>query len=187
MRHPPWAPDEQDLDEYARAHLSYEVRNAIDQAIAIEQWSGPKSPQWDALLEAFLMHIRLLDDFLGKAVSDDDVSASHYVHGKTFERFLDRDEIDDLNAQVAHLAARRKGARSWPVTDMTERLCVALEEFHNALPDERKPSLKQIPTSIAKWQHRCSRSADLTVSTTTDTHVVTRGYDDPARSQPRHL
>ena len=164
-KHPPWDPTEDDLKQFAKDHIAYEVRSLVEQAQAIAAWTGPTNPTADALIEAFLVHTRLLDDFLGKNTpSGDDVLASHYIVDWTAERFLDSDEVDDVNAQIAHLAARRHGLRSWDVSSITNRACDALDAFHGQVPPYRRSYFKQIPWSTRRWRPYRTRAASITTA-----------------------
>jgi hypothetical protein len=119
------------LDAFARVQIEYEVRMLLQQFGLLERrWRDVqkrrrRSPDavigadGQALLEAVLVHLRLLDDFLGHASQDktpnpphdqDDVFARHWddPSGSPWTRsgFLDS-ERDRVNAKVAHLTGRR--------------------------------------------------------------------------------
>lgn len=63
-----WVPSEQDLREYADRHISYEIRTLLYQVVELDRReSDGNAPDmvYDALIEASLVHLRLLDEFLG--------------------------------------------------------------------------------------------------------------------------
>jgi hypothetical protein len=105
--------------QFAETHIEYEVRMLREQFAALNQLVQKRSrgrpPVGDpflgadgqALLEAILVHLRLLDEFLGGRVPDRrGVYATAWVSAWSAAGFLgaDRDRVD---AKVAHLATRR--------------------------------------------------------------------------------
>lgn len=88
----------------------------------------------NALLEACLIHLRLLDDFLGGRPKGDDVSAQHWLPTWRPRRFLSRQQTVDINAQLAHLAARRQHWNfEWPVRTLAVACAGRFEEFFSEL------------------------------------------------------
>jgi hypothetical protein len=81
-----WEPSPLELDGYACRHIEYEVRMLTQQCEALEaRWSSVQTGRavmgadGQALVEAVLVHLRLLDDFLGgRESSHDDVFAPHW-------------------------------------------------------------------------------------------------------------
>lgn len=139
-----WSPSEQDLEAYADHHIAYEVRTLLYQVVdlARRQRSGrPHDMVYDALVEAPLVHLRLLDEFLGSPLQAqaattrdrDTVFAEHYLPGWTPRPLLTKPERQDLNAQVAHLSGRRQPHFPWSIMDLTVRCCVGLDDFFAAL------------------------------------------------------
>jgi hypothetical protein len=92
-----------------------------------------------AILEAVLVHLRLLDAFLDTPPRGDDVAARHWVKGwktrKRNQRVFTPKMNDRVNAQVAHLAARRRmpGVRPQELGEPVLRCCKRLREFFEAV------------------------------------------------------
>jgi hypothetical protein len=134
---PLWNPTQDELEAYARRHIAYEVSRLVRQARALDNWSGPKDHVWDALLEASLVHIRVLDDFLRKPRFGDDVVAANYAKAKPGE-LLDGRERRAVNGHVHHLTARREPFMDWEIQDLATRCCEAFEGFVASLPPGRQ-------------------------------------------------
>jgi hypothetical protein len=140
-----WEPTENDLKEYAEGPIGYEMEMVVLQLRTLA--AAGAAPHADvvvknALLEACLVHIRLLDDFLGSPVQAepagqndrDDVFAGHWLPGWTPQRFLTHLQISDINAQLAHLAARRQHWNfGWPLSALASACATKFEEFCAAL------------------------------------------------------
>ena len=102
------------LNRFARVEIEYEVRMLLEQfgwleLRAREVSTGTRKDlgaDGQALLEAVLVHLRLLDAFLSGKGTLDDVHAGHWISGWTSRLLGDR-QRDRVNAKVAHLAARR--------------------------------------------------------------------------------
>ena len=64
-----WKPSERSLSAFARRHVGYEVRVLLEQVkeLARRYPNRITDALGDALLEAFFVHLRLLDDFLGRS------------------------------------------------------------------------------------------------------------------------
>ena|SRR5947209_8652432 len=95
----------------------------------------------DALLEAALVHLRLLDDFLGagrqsqapKPGDLDDVFARHWLPSWKPRGFLTPTQRSRINAQLAHLSARRRWRHGWDVPRMATQPCRLLLRFLDEL------------------------------------------------------
>lgn len=139
-----WRPSSAELDRVARRELDYEVRMLLEQHAALEVRTrevreGRRSSlgaDGQALLEAVLVHLRLLDAFLRGGGGRDDVEARHWVPGWT-SRTLGRKQLDRVNVKVAHLAARRATRRTdWKPEELAApvtRCCRNLSAFFDAL------------------------------------------------------
>ena len=153
-----WSPNETGLERYARTHIAYEVRSLVEQAIAFGTWgNATHNETWDALLEAIIVHSRLMHDFLRSHRSSFgmDVLATQYVPGfPTTPTLLTGAEKRDANQQVAHLSASRLAYRPWPVGDITTRAVDLLADFHSRLSRTRSPYFVQIPGSVARWRRQ---------------------------------
>lgn len=147
-----------ELDELrtiAVEHISYEVNTLIDEVRAIRNLSLAglaNTPDGTvlrrALLEGSLVHLRLLDDFFRfkadqpapkKGRPNDDVTAQHYWAEWPPKALLEKAERDGINAQLAHLAARRRGRYLWDLGDLVirtcGRFCVFVDGLRLAHPD----------------------------------------------------
>lgn len=135
---------EHELEGIARDQYSYEVRTLVEQVVALaELGSGPHDPVYLALVEAPLVHLRLLDDFFGKRIpgpdEPDDIVAQHYVDAWAPSHFLKWKVRNTINAQLQHLARRRRVGAKWQLgalcRSMAERHCdfvdlLAVHERH---------------------------------------------------------
>lgn len=118
--------DEDELRRMAR-ELNYETTTLVGQVIAL--YSGifvHGTPVYMALVEAPLVHLRLLDEFcwrttptIRKGQKGDDVYASLYLDGWESDGFLDKEtERDPINAQLQHLLSRRANGYQWRLGDL---------------------------------------------------------------------
>lgn len=99
----------------AQVQIAYEVRTLIGQINELLGRSRDAiDPAYLALVEAPLVHLRLLDDFLGnEKPRKDDVVARHYYPDWEPVRFLTDPQRDSINAQLQHLAGRRQTGANW--------------------------------------------------------------------------
>jgi hypothetical protein len=106
--------------------------------------SSPKSLRENALLEALLVHLRLFDDFFGSSKqtqprqrSDrDDVFARHWLPTWRPRGVLSPVQRSRVNAQLAHLTARRRMKNPWTL-EMVRRTCRVLIAFLDQLEREQ--------------------------------------------------
>jgi hypothetical protein len=144
-----------DLRSIAVEHISYEVTTLIDEVRAVRNLSLAglaHTPDGTvlrrALLEGSLVHLRLLDDFFRfeanpsppkKGKPKDDVTAQHYWAEWPPKALLEKAERDGINAQLAHLAARRRGQYPWHLGELvirtSSRLCIFVDGLRLAHPD----------------------------------------------------
>ena len=78
-----------ELDEFAKHHIRFEVRHLVGQVKALEALQrNPRNPAEQAYLEAALLHVRLLDEFLGGrgAKNRHRTRSSGFVTGTTGSR-----------------------------------------------------------------------------------------------------
>ena len=126
------------LKEVAREHLRYELLMLVEQVELWERWQGPPDAQYDALIEASLVHLRVVNDFLCKQPTKDDIAAVHYAprwHREHHE-VLSHEERDSLNAQLFHLAARREERWGAQLRRLVGRACLEFCEFMAHVDDE---------------------------------------------------
>ena len=95
----------------------------------------------DALLEATLVHLRLLDDFLASSGSHPhDIRASDWVsHGlwQPTDGWLSAAVRQRINWQVAHLSSCRDVWFDWEVRKHGRECCTQLESFMSAVETHR--------------------------------------------------
>jgi hypothetical protein len=141
-----WSRDESELDGYARGALFYEITTLAQQASVLLQRQSegqPHTTETNALIEAALIHLRLLDDFLGSERQTqpagtnppDDVFARHWLPTWEPSGFLSAEERSGIHAQVAHLSSRRS-APGWTIGEMTQRCLNRFGEFLDQLRTE---------------------------------------------------
>jgi hypothetical protein len=103
-----------ELRAYAEDAIDYEVGTLLDQVGRMQ--AGVQDVVFHrALLEAALVHLRILDDFFLKMPhpQHDDVTAKHYLSRWTARSFLSQADRSQINAQLMHLALRRQNAYPW--------------------------------------------------------------------------
>lgn len=91
-----------------------------------------------ALLESFLAHVRLVDEFLGgrERTRPDDIVAGQYVEGWQGRGFLSDADRKRTDRQLLHLTeARRVGREHWPIHIIARGLGDTFLEFIGALPE----------------------------------------------------
>lgn len=134
-----WQPDEAELDAYARGAIFYEITTLAQQASVLLDRHLKRVPhgvETNALIEAALIHLRLLDDFLGSnrqteppgSRPPDDVFACHWLPAWQPQSFLTAVERRDIHAHVAHLSARR-AKPEWLIVDMAQRCLAEFARF----------------------------------------------------------
>lgn len=135
------APSPEQLRTVATVHLPYELRTLLGQVVILVRWSKARDVQWDALLEASLLHIRILHEFLFTKPSRDDVRAVHFAdHWRPADhKVLAEDELRDLNAQLFHLVGRRRESRDWEVGRLTHVACSEFCEFVSVVDEVWQP------------------------------------------------
>lgn len=124
------------LRQMAQGQLAYEVNMLFGQVACISMWErSPDDPEYMALVEAALVHLRLLDDFLGKPPNQqhDDVHAQQFAPTWKPKRFIDPDERKRINAQVQHLAWRRTSGADWDFSALCLGFAEGLSEFLSVL------------------------------------------------------
>ena len=121
-------------------HLRYEMDMLVRTSrVATEE--RDKYRRW-AYLEAFLIHYRVLAEFLTvdenkkrKKVGEfdeSDVTATDFNPG--WRCLVEFAEVDDIHKFVAHLTTRRsQRGRQWMVQEMTSTMLEALGEFRTSL------------------------------------------------------
>ncbi len=155
------APTVEQLDE-AVIHLNYEVSTLVHQAMllhivdhqiavdAIAPLIGARSG-WsvlpildqmagssiDALAEASLLHLLLIDDFLGGPRQEGRVVAEDYGEEWLADRFLSDGDITLISTQLHRLGGRGERGARWPIAAMTMAMVARFEQFLDSVPPER--------------------------------------------------
>jgi hypothetical protein len=135
----------------ASRYLSYHVKMLVETWLGLEQ--NPSQGGWEtmrnAILEDHLVHARVLIDFLSTVrpgARGDDVVAIDYFHDNpTAFRRLDEPFLDDeagrIGGWLVHITKKPmpqlKSAQSWPVDLISLALVPKIQDFMNAVPEER--------------------------------------------------
>ena len=157
-----WTPDEADLATYAERHVRYEVDMVTGQARELIRrhpsgmptpTTGFPGPIDDALLEAILVHLRLLEDFLGSRKDGRDVIAEDWLPSWSPQTFLTCDQRDAINLQLAHMSSERDWGYPWDIAAMVTECCLAIKSFIEAL-DQHSPraaAFTGVREIVEKW------------------------------------
>jgi hypothetical protein len=148
---------DEDLREASKA-LAYEVEVFITTADLLQDLSlvaRVKGRKWqwlqNPLLESFLIHTRILMDFLypDDSPDEDDIIANDFFDDWQAWNPMPSDESKEvmkarkwrINKQLAHLTYTRLGVsqkdKEWVVEYVTEEIFRTLEVFVRKAPDER--------------------------------------------------
>jgi hypothetical protein len=123
------------------------------------------------LLESLLLHVRLLDDFLGNRrrkgpEGDDDLTAKDYNSSWSNNGFLKRDERSAINKKLAHLTRSRRDYRvyegwrisgaldaegNWHRRDLAARALAAFNNFIETLDPGTKGLFE--PALAEAWKY----------------------------------
>jgi hypothetical protein len=133
-------PTPEQLDAWASVHFRYEAQMLVAGAseVAHRYKSMPAQDGFhdetidDALLEATLVHIRLLDEFLAGSRHENAVNARHWVPGWS-TRCVTKEVREQIDAQVAHLSLRRAPSQRWDVRGYGYACCQELDRFLDAV------------------------------------------------------
>jgi len=152
-------------------YLEYHVRMYIETLLWLrdQHESGkPEGTLWNAVLEAYLVHARILIDFLYKSNSryDDDVIAVHYFHDLpvSFNPLPNTDLEDwakEIGGRLVHITTKPmpalKSQQKWPIDDIASGLIPTLMDFLKVVPDalladgvreDCKNHLSKVPSPI---------------------------------------
>jgi hypothetical protein len=138
-------------------HLRYEVNMLLSSATGLASGVfGEKNTVANALLEAFVLHLRTIMDFLyprGRRVKDDDVLASDFFDsavqwckirdkqvGKELRRSLENAR-DRADKEMAHLTYSRlkvtSAEKGWPYIKIANEVRKAIRVFIDNVPKEK--------------------------------------------------
>jgi hypothetical protein len=118
-------------------HLNYELRSVA----YLMARATPTDDIWigNAVLEAFLSHVRILDDFLGKRTPHrQDVLATDYDPQWKPEYALDPPLRNELDRRIAHLTLRRTLDHAWDKPRLASAVMTRFKAFLMGL-DGRHP------------------------------------------------
>lgn len=98
-----------------------------------------------ALLESFLAHVRLVDEFLGgrprAKPRPGDVVAGHFVVGWQGGGFLSQVDRERTDRQLLHLTTARRVRERWPIHYLAGALGAGFLEFVAALPEDDRAAM----------------------------------------------
>lgn len=130
-----------ELRTLAERHLSYEVSSLWRSAVEHYLTTGDTERDWtvgNALLEAALLHARVLDEFLGaRQKFPDDVRAKQYITGYRV-RALHSKQLKNIDKTLVHLTTHRRTIPRWQMLDVVERVTGGMQKFITELPLHRR-------------------------------------------------
>lgn len=138
--------DENHLRNLASRHVHYEVARLVDYAVSLCSRYPPDgypgadrfqdSPCDDAMLEATLVHIRLLDDFLGSSKDPRDAHACDWLMSWSRTGYLAPADRRRISKQVAHLDKDRATSFEGNIRRHTIDCLTMMQTFLNELEQE---------------------------------------------------
>jgi hypothetical protein len=152
-----------ELKTMATEHYRYEATELYLQGRRVRARDVPDQLAFNAALEGALVHVRVLSEFFYKnppedPEKNDTVTAGHYVGTEWHPRepVLNKDEYDDINAQLSHLAGRRLKGYDWvdALPKFMDSVAAAHTEFLRAIPSERRPWFADATKAVEAWQRR---------------------------------
>ena len=152
--------DSGDLDRFAETHLLYEVATLsaqvreLDGRIPDITDLGFYDAVSTALGEASLVHLRLLDDFLGmedKRRHKNDVLAIDWPGSWKQTRFLDKGIREDINARLAHLSDGRSLGFPWDLGSLASDCCTTLLAFIGSVRVDRSAAFAPCHEIARQW------------------------------------
>lgn len=176
---------DRELREIAEGHLRHEVVTLCGQVRELRHWSNPGSllaPPHDALLEAPLLHLLVLDDFLGTppSTSRGDVGAQHYLPGRALTPVLSRQERLELESQL-RLGRPRRPLPEWDHDAITARMCESFVGFAQTLDRHPEPLVRRRGNWFAE-ANLVAHAFELEVRNGT-TVISLRDEDQPAEPE----
>ena len=176
---------ERELRDVAEGVLRHEVVALCEQVQGILGWpvlgAGVGRASHDALLEAPLIHLRVLDDFLGTPpLGEDAIGAQHYLPGRSPAPVLSRQERLEVDALLG-LGRPRRPLRTWDHAGITFRTCEAFLGFVQILDRHPDPEV----SARAAW-FAVSRAAaqDFLLMGRNPRGVIDLTDDDPGEVAP---
>lgn len=153
-------PKDKETLEKATENLRYVVMMLNQMSTLI---SRPNSvPQYNAFIESFVIHARILIEFLHGDKQYDTFFASDYCSNWS-KPLKDRDYLLEIkrkaNRMGAHLTATGVMAdnKDWPVTEIRDTLNKEIEEFldneNTRITEETKKAIKEVMISQIPFMH----------------------------------
>jgi hypothetical protein len=135
----------------------------------------------DALLEAPIVHLLVLDDFLGTPpLGEDAIGAEHYLPGRSLMPVLSRQEREEAEA-VLGLGRPRRPLRTWDHAGIALRMCEAFLGFVQHLERHPEPSV----SNRAAWFAASRTTAhDFVIASRNPSRVISLRDDDPSDVRP---
>jgi hypothetical protein len=123
-----------DLERFAKEAVTYEVTTMVVEA-GHPTLHGSDPILRIALLEAVLVHVRLLDDFHGQSGANypNDITADDYLPTWSPKRTLSQPARQAINAQLAHVSIHRITGYTWPVETLVADTCRTFVSFVDQL------------------------------------------------------
>jgi hypothetical protein len=137
--------------QMASDYLEYHTRMFVEALLWLRDSSAqglPKDTIWNAVLEDYLVHARLLIHFIcnSSARRDEDVIAVHYFHDlpgyytPLTDAFL-LDWAQKIGGNLVHITTKAmpalKSQQIWPVDEIADKLVPGLRMFLTAVPETR--------------------------------------------------
>jgi hypothetical protein len=182
-----------DLEQFAKDAVTYEVTTMLGE-VGHPNLHGSDPVLQVALIEAVLVHVRLLDEFHGQTGANahpNDVLASHFLPTWTPTRTLSPPDRDAINAQLAHMSTQRTSGYSWDLATLVTDACRMFVSFVDAVrvanPGRAAwfdPAYQAASAMVAKYTSRVQTmppALSLPKSTTSPTTAVIVTHAQPSR------
>lgn len=110
-----------------------------------------------ALVESFIAHARLMDDFLGgqENARRDDIVAVRLTEQWEPRGFLTTEDRERANKQVLHFTTRRRRRERWPIHAIARALAHTYLEFYALLEPDDQHELEGTAISARAIIERC--------------------------------
>jgi hypothetical protein len=110
-----------------------------------------------ALVESFIAHARLMDEFLGgrENVRKDDVVAAHHVSLWGRRGFLTPEDRNRADKQLLHFTTRRRQRERWPIHAIARGLACTYLEFYDLLETDDQYELEGTAIAARAIIKRC--------------------------------
>jgi len=138
------------LAAFAERHIAYEVGMTATGTLLLHQPPGVYGEALkNAILESVLIHLRLLDEFVGRQPQHaEDVAATDYlatwipVDGGPLMGYRAL-----INWQVAHVSIRREAGRLWNVLELATEVLTECQRFFDELSTSSSPYVDAFSTA----------------------------------------